>query len=81
MSSEVHKYIEKSLDERQNLFDARLLNFPNDKKINSNTDLIENNSNYWEITDKSNDDQLKAVIGICFMFGSLILIGLCSNFL
>jgi len=36
---------------------------------------------FWQINDQSNNDQLKAVIGICFTFGSLILIGLYSNFI
>ena len=29
----------------------------------------------------SNNDQLSAVVGICFMFGALILMGLYSSFL
>ena len=33
----------------------------------------------YKINDKSNDDQLRAVVGICFMFGTLILLGLYSN--
>ena len=33
----------------------------------------------WKIGDKSNNDQLKAVTGICFMFGVLFLIGLFAN--
>ena len=34
---------------------------------------------FWEIGDKSNNDQLKAVTGICFMLGALIVMGLYSN--
>ena len=36
---------------------------------------------FWKINDISNNDQLKAVVGICFMFGALIVMGLYSNFL
>ena len=35
--------------------------------------------NFWKISDKSNQDQLKAVTGICFMIGSLIIMGLYSG--
>ena len=81
MSSEVHKYIEQDLEKKENLFNAEVINFPNDKKIidehNSKIKIVK----LWEINDKSNDDQLKAVVGVCFMFGSLIIMGLYSNFL
>ena len=33
MSSEVHKYIEKAIDKKKNLFKAKILNFPKMKKI------------------------------------------------
>jgi hypothetical protein len=36
---------------------------------------------FWKINDTSNNDQLSAVVGVCFMFGALILMGLYSNFL
>jgi len=36
---------------------------------------------FWKINDTSNNDQLRAVVGICFMFGALIVMGLYSNFL
>ena len=81
MSSEVHKYIEQALEKKENLFNAEVINFPSDKKIidehNSKIKIVK----LWEINDKSNDDQLKAVVGVCFMFGSLIIMGLYSNFL
>ena len=81
MSSEVHKYIEQALEKKENLFNAEVINFPNDKKIidehNSKIKIVK----LWEINDKSNDDQLKAVVGVCFMFGSLIIMGLYSYFL
>ena len=81
MSSEVHKYIEEALDKKKNLFNAQVINFPNDKTIDQSED-IETKKNYiiWNISDKSNNDQLRAVIGICFMFGALIVMGLYSNF-
>ena len=49
------------------------------KKITNYKHIEINTNNFWKISDKSNNDQLKAVIGICFMFASLILMGLYSN--
>ena len=81
MSSENHKHIEERLEKSQNLFNAEVINFPNDQKVNDVKKFGIKTSGFWEISDKSNDDQLKAVVGICFMFGALILMGLYSNFL
>ena len=33
MSSEVHKYIETALDSKKDLFEAEVIDFPNNKKI------------------------------------------------
>ena len=78
MSSEVHKYTEKSLKKNETLFDAELLSFQDAVKVkNIKTSKIKID-NFWTISDKSNDDQLQAVIGICFMLGSLFLMGLYS---
>ncbi len=79
MSSEIHKHIEKTLEEKENLFNARVINFPNEIKINNSNNSIGKNNNFWRISDKSNSDQLKAVIGICFMFGMLIMMALYSS--
>jgi len=83
MSSEVHKYIEESLEKNKNLFNAELINFPNDKKTKPQKNLELNNNISWKLYDKSNTkedgDQLKAVIGICLMFSALIIMGLYSN--
>ena len=79
MSSELHNYIEEALDKKKDLFNATVINFPNDKKIDQKQDLDKNNNDIWKISDKSNNDQLKAVIGLCFMFGALVVIGLYSN--
>jgi len=81
MSSEVHKYKEESLNKNENLFNAKVINFPNDKNFDEIQNLKTNTYSVWKISDESNDDQLKAVIGLCFMFGALIVIGLYSNFL
>ena len=81
MSSEVHKHIEKRLIKNKNLFNAKVLNFPNDIKIDRSKISKTTIDNFWRISDKSNDDQRKAVIGLCFMFGALILMGLYSNFM
>mgnify|MGYP001351253053 CR=1 FL=1 len=78
MSSEVHKYIEKALEKNQNLFDAEVINFPKDKKIQTIKALKTDVDSFWKISDETNYDQLKAVIGLCFMFGTLIVIGLYS---
>ena len=79
MSSEIHKYIETSLEKKQNLFNSSVINFPSDKKLNKNDIFNINTNNFWNIGDESNKDQLKAVTGICFMLGVLTIIGLYSN--
>ena len=79
MSSEIHKHIEEALEKKENLFNARVINFPNEVKINNSSNLKSKDNNFWRISDKSNSDQLKAVIGICFMFGTLILMALYST--
>ena len=77
MSSEVQKYIETALDKKKDLFEAEVINFPINQKLN--------NFNSWQLYNKSDlqedGDQLKAVIGICFTFLTLIILGLYSNFL
>ena len=79
MSSEVRKYPKENLDNSESLFNAEVINFPNDKTNEKNKDFTINNHNFWKISDKSNTDQLKAVTGICFMFAALIIMGLYSN--
>ena len=81
MSSEVHKYIEDRLEKNANLFNAEVINFPNDVKVDSAKISKAKIDDCWKINDTSNNDQLSAVVGICFMFGALILMGLYSNFL
>ena len=89
MSSEVHKYIEESLEKQKNLFNAEVINFPidttneEDAKLETiqSANLKNKDQSFWRINDKANSDQLNAVIGICFMFGTLLLIGLYSNLL
>ena len=82
MSSEVHRYIEESLKKKENLFDADVISFPNEKKNTSN-DLMKDNYKTWKLYDESNskedDDQYKAVLGICFMVSVLLIMGLYSN--
>ena len=81
MSLKVQNYIKKTSEKKQNLFNAEVISFPNDKKLKVSVDFKLNTLSYWKISDKSNEDQLKAITGICFMFGALILMGLYSNFL
>ena len=75
MSSEVHKYIEEALEKNQNLFDAEVINFPKDNKIQKVDALKTDASYFWKIQDENNNDQFKAVVGLCSMFGALIVIG------
>ena len=81
MSSELKKYNETSLEKNQNLFNVEVINFPKNKNNSEITNLKTKTQNFWKISDKSNEDQLKAVIGICLMFGVLSLMGLYSNLL
>ena len=80
MSSELHKYIETAIEKKEVLLNAEVIRFPNDKTSEELKNLSTNSNDFWKIGDKSNDDQLRAVTGICFMFVTLILIGLYSNF-
>ena len=81
MSSEVRNYIDKNFKKKENLFNARVISFPKDKKLIEIENLKLNNLNFWKISDSSNDDQLKAVIGICLTLVALTLLGLYSNLL
>tara|TARA_B100001027_G_scaffold143072_1_gene99674 strand:+ start:376 stop:609 length:234 start_codon:yes stop_codon:yes gene_type:complete len=77
MSSEVQKYIETALDKKKDLFEAEVINFPINQKLN--------NFNSWQLYNKSDlkedGDQLRAVTGICFTFLILTILGLYSYFL
>jgi hypothetical protein len=83
MSSEVHKYIKTALDKKEILFNAKVINFPNDITLEASKNSKISNNNVWKLYDKSDakedGDQLKAVTGICFMLGALFIIGLYSN--
>ena len=81
MSSELHKYIEKAIDKKEDLFNAKIINFPNEKNLNDTLNFKIEKFNHWKISDDSNIDQYKAVTGICFMIGILIILGLYSNLL
>ncbi len=81
MSSELHKHIEKAIDKKENLFNAKIINFPNEKDSNNTLDFKIKNFDHWKISDDSNIDQYKAVTGICFMIGILTILGLYSNLL
>ena len=77
MSSEVQKYIETALDAKKDLFEAEVIDFPKNRKLDD--------FNFWQLYNKSDvkedGDQLKAVTGICFIFSILVILGLYSNFL
>jgi hypothetical protein len=76
----LHKYIETAIKKKSNLFDAEVLDFPADKqKKLKNFDYEFDKKNHWQINDGSNNDQLKAVTGICLMLSFLLLMGLFAN--
>ena len=79
MSAEIHKYIENALDKQDVLFNAEVTNLLKEKNLHKSELKKLDNQNVWKINDESNYDQLKTVIGICFMLGSLIVMGLYSN--
>ena len=79
MSSEIHKYIETAIDKKSKLFKAEVLDFPINKENKVSKDLNIVNKDYWKINDGSNNDQLRAVTGICFMFCFLLIAGLFVN--
>ena len=79
MSSELHKYIEKAIDKKENLLKAKILKFPNEKNQKYITNFKGNKTDHWKISDKSNTDQLKAITGFCFTVGILTIVGLYSN--
>ena len=79
MSSELKKILDHPIEKDRNLINARILSFPNEQTSNKREEIITTTDNFWKINDKSNEDQLKAVVGVCYMVGALILIGLYSN--
>tara|TARA_B110001452_G_C14955899_1_gene334315 strand:+ start:193 stop:438 length:246 start_codon:yes stop_codon:yes gene_type:complete len=79
MSLEINKDLENFSSKQKVLFDAKVINFSKEKNHNKNKLKKFDSLNIWSLNDKSNDDQLKTVIGICFMLGSLIVMGLYSN--
>tara|TARA_B110000444_G_C18375883_1_gene382573 strand:+ start:89 stop:334 length:246 start_codon:yes stop_codon:yes gene_type:complete len=79
MSSEIHKDIETASNKQNTLFDAEVINLSKEKNLIKSKQKKLDKQNIWELNDGSNDDQLEAVIGICFMLGSLIVMGLYSS--
>ncbi len=79
MSSELHKYIEEALEKKESIYNAEVISFPNETKIKNLEKFKTPKPNVWQLNDKSNIDQLRAVIGICFMFIALTIMGLYSN--
>tara|TARA_B100000900_G_scaffold4323_1_gene3668 strand:+ start:1087 stop:1353 length:267 start_codon:yes stop_codon:yes gene_type:complete len=88
MSQEVYKYIETALEKKKTLFQAEVINLNqaevinlNQVKKNATKEFKFQDLRFWKLNDKSNSDQLRAVTGICFMFISLVVMGLYSNLL
>ena len=79
MILEIHKDIETASNKQNTLFDAEVINLSKEKNIIKSKQKKLDKQNIWELNDGSNDDQLEAVIGICFMLGSLIVMGLYSS--
>ena len=69
MSSELHKYIETAIEKKKKFIQCRHFNFPKNKKINNSK---KNNKTHWNINDNANNDQLKAVTGICLCWCFLL---------
>ena len=79
MSSELNKYIEDAIKKKENLFNAEVLSFPKDNKIKLSKNFKLKKNSHWDINDSSNNDQQKAITGICLMFGFLLIMGLFAN--
>ena len=79
MSSELKKILDHPIEKDRNLINAKVLSFPNELKTSKHEKIISTTDSFWKINDKSNEDQLRAVVGVCYMVGALILIGLYSN--
>ena len=83
MSSEVHKYIEASIEEKEKMLYAEVINFPSENKVEKFQDKSIKQLKFWKLYDKSysneNGDQYRTVVGICFMFSVLFLLGLYSS--
>ena len=79
MSSELQKYIKTAIDKKENLFNADVIKFPKERKLENSKGLHSQKFGFWKINDQSNVDQLRAVVGICFMFVALIVMGIYSN--
>tara|TARA_Y100001958_G_C20668736_1_gene188982 strand:+ start:244 stop:489 length:246 start_codon:yes stop_codon:yes gene_type:complete len=79
MSSELKKILEHPTEKDKNLINARVLSFPNEQTTYKHKKIITTTNSFWKINDKSNEDQFRAVVGVCYMVGALILIGLYSN--
>ena len=77
------KYSKKDLRRKEKIYNAEVINFPKDKNSGYSVNLDAKNLCTWKLYDKINakedDDQLRAVTGICFMFVVLIVLGLYSN--
>ena len=83
MGSEVHKYIEASIEEKEKMLYAEVINFPSENKVEKFQDKSIKQLKFWKLYDKSysneSGDQLRTVVGICFMFSVLFLLGLYSS--
>tara|TARA_B100001057_G_scaffold160114_1_gene160764 strand:- start:4703 stop:4951 length:249 start_codon:yes stop_codon:yes gene_type:complete len=81
MNSKNQKQIKEILEKKDDLLSAKVINFPNKVKKNQDDNLEIKNFNFWKINDEANSDQLRALTGICFVFGILFIMGLFSNLL
>ena len=83
MSSELREHFKKIPENKNNFLNAEVINFPNERNFNSSKDFKKDENIKWQLYDNSNSnddgDQLRAVIGICFMFAALFFMGLYSS--
>ena len=56
MSSELHKYIETAIEKNQDLFNAEILDFPNNKKSDNSDNLkLKINDQFKTLYDRLNE--------------------------
>mgnify|MGYP001437738201 CR=1 FL=1 len=84
MSSELKNHTKTNIEEKKDLLKAEIISFPNEIKTKQPINLNIKEIDTWKLYDKSNikddRDQLKAVIGICFMYVTIMFLSIYSNF-
>tara|TARA_B100000989_G_scaffold293289_1_gene270445 strand:+ start:1564 stop:1809 length:246 start_codon:yes stop_codon:yes gene_type:complete len=79
MSLEQKKILQNYIENKKYLVSAEVISLEKNKNFNKSKDLSLNAIDHWNISHETNEDQYKAITGICFMFGALLVMGLYSN--